>query len=115
MRSAPPPANARIKLGEARLAVGDLERAVVINPRDHDLEVDLAWAHNVLSDHHSSLAHADRALAKKKDSAEAHCQRGEALRELGRHPEAVAAFTEAIRLKPGYETAYRERALAYAA
>jgi tetratricopeptide (TPR) repeat protein len=69
----------------------------------------------MLGDFETSLVHADRAVAKKADSPEAYCQRGEAKHGLQRYREAVADFTRAIELKKDYETAHRERALSYAA
>jgi serine/threonine-protein kinase len=106
-------ANARLKKGEARLALPDLTAAAEIAPADPDPEVNLAWAYSELGERGEALAHADRAVGLKP-TAEAYAQRGSARRQLDQPREAVADLTEAIRLKPDFELAYRERGEAYA-
>jgi tetratricopeptide (TPR) repeat protein len=106
-------ANARLKKGEARLALPDLTRAAEIDPNNHEPEIDLAWAFNELDQHDEALKHADRAVRLRPDSAEAYCQRGGAYKRLERYNDAVKDLTEAIRLKDDFELAYRERAEAY--
>jgi tetratricopeptide (TPR) repeat protein/predicted Ser/Thr protein kinase len=106
-------ANARLKKGNARLALPDLSRAAEIDPNNHEPEIDLAWAYNELDQHDEALKHADRAVHLRPDSAEAYCQRGGAYKRLEMYREAVQDLTEAIRLKDDYEMAYRERAEAY--
>jgi tetratricopeptide (TPR) repeat protein len=51
-----------------------------------------------------------RAVALKPDFAEAHSDRGMALRRLKRFEEAVASYDEAIALKPDFAMAYNNRA-----
>ena len=41
-----------------------------------------------------------RAVAAAPDSPEAHNNHGVALRELGRTPEAIAAFRKSVQIKP---------------
>ena len=51
-----------------------------------------------------------KAIALKPDFAEAHSDRGMALRKLRRFEEAVASYDEAIALKPDFAMAYNNRA-----
>jgi tetratricopeptide (TPR) repeat protein len=106
-------ANAKIKKGDPRAGIADLDRAVELSPRDHEPEIDLAWAYNDLGEHAKALAHADRAISYKADAHEAHCQRGEANRRLGKPRAAIEDLTTAIRYRPDYHLAFRERAKAY--
>jgi len=106
-------ANARLKKGEARLALPDLTAAAEIAPADPDPEITLAWAYSELGELTEALGHADRAVGLKP-TAEAYAQRGGVRRQLDQPREAVADLTEAIRLKPDFELAYRERGEAYA-
>ena len=105
-------ANARLKKGEPRLAIADLNLAVEVDPNNQEPEIDLAWAYNELGQHAEALAHADRAV-RLHPTAEAYCQRGGARRRLEQYPEAVEDLTKAIGLKDDYELAYRERAGVY--
>ena len=49
-----------------------------------------------------ALASYDKAIALKPDYAEAHNNRGNALRDLKRPEEALASYDKAIALKPDY-------------
>jgi tetratricopeptide (TPR) repeat protein len=59
-----------------------------------------------------SLAAYDKAIALKRDYAEAYINRGTALNELKRPTEALASFEKAIALKRGLPEAYAGRAQA---
>ena len=56
-----------------------------------------------------ALASYDKAIALKPDDAEAHNNRGNALRDLKRPEEALASFDKAIALKPDYAEAHNDR------
>ena len=51
----------------------------------------------------------DVALTVKPDSADAHFNRGIALKDLGRIPEALACYDRAIAIDPDYAEAYYNR------
>jgi predicted O-linked N-acetylglucosamine transferase (SPINDLY family) len=51
-----------------------------------------------------------QAIALNARVAEAHCNLGNGLRELGHYAEALASFEQAIALKPDYAEAHRSRA-----
>jgi tetratricopeptide (TPR) repeat protein len=106
-------ANALIQKKEFGPAITDLDRAARFDPKNPTPEVDLAWAHNELGDHDRALVHADRAIALKLDSAEAHYQRGGAHMHKGMYDEAIRDLTKAIGFKDDYVLAYRERAAAH--
>ena len=55
----------------------------------------------------AALADYDRAIAIRPDFAEAYGNRGNALRELGRHSEALDACNRALALKPDYNEGRR--------
>ena len=56
-----------------------------------------------------ALASYDRAIALKPDFAQAHSNRGNALRVLKRPEEALANYDTAITRKPDYPEAYRNQ------
>ena len=56
-----------------------------------------------------ALASYDKAIALKPDDAEAHYNRGNALRDLKRPAEALASYDKAIALKPDYVAAHNNR------
>ena len=59
----------------------------------------------------AALADYDLAIAVRPEFAEAHGNRGNALREIGRHREALEAFDRALALKPDYDEAYNNRGM----
>ena len=56
-----------------------------------------------------ALASYDKAIALKPDYAEAHNNRGNALKDLKRPAEALASYDKAIALKPDYAEAHNNR------
>ena len=64
---------------------------------------------NQTSDHAAALEYAERALALKPDYTEAHCNKANALHELGRLEEAVAGYDRALAFKPDYGEALNNK------
>jgi tetratricopeptide (TPR) repeat protein len=62
-----------------------------------------------------ALENSDKAIGLNPDNAENHYARGNALRRLGRHAEALSAYGRAIELKPDHAMAYAGRGLTLAA
>jgi tetratricopeptide (TPR) repeat protein len=62
-------------------------------------------------DMHETLSLVEQSLQRDSGMAEAQALRGVALEQTGREEEAMAAYREAIRLKPDYAEAYRNLAL----
>jgi len=58
-----------------------------------------------------ALEFIDQAITLTPDSAEAHCSRGDVLKELKRFTEAIASYDRAIQLKPDLVEAYANRSL----
>ena len=54
-----------------------------------------------------AIAHLRETARRKPMVAEVHLTLGEALADAGQVPEALAEFTEALRLQPGYAEAQR--------
>jgi serine/threonine protein kinase/Flp pilus assembly protein TadD len=107
--------NAMLKKKNAQLAIADLHLAIAFDAANAETLVDLAWALNDLGEHDSALTQANRAIALRSDSSEAHNQAGWAYFKSGQYREAIASFTNAIQHNPRYAWAYRNRALAYRA
>jgi tetratricopeptide (TPR) repeat protein len=64
---------------------------------------------NQISDHSAALDYAERTLDLKPDYAEAHCNKANALAELGLLEDAVAGYGQALDLKPGYAEAHNNK------
>ncbi len=69
---------------------------------------------NRLGRYDEALKNLDEALAERADLNSAREERGEALWQLGRQPEAVAAWTEAVRQNPALPLANNYLAAAFA-
>lgn len=69
----------------------------------------LGAAHNAQGKLEEAIAAYNKAVLIKPDFAEAHTNRGNALKDLGRLDEAVANYGKAIQLKPDFAGAYYGR------
>jgi tetratricopeptide (TPR) repeat protein len=98
--------------GEYDKAIADLTKAISIDPaaRYYGNRGDIA---RLKGDLNQSLRDVDKALTLHKKSSLLHTYRGNALRYLGRLPEAVEAFESALRIAPDYVAAYVGRGLTY--
>ncbi|MFI4890372.1 MAG: tetratricopeptide repeat protein [Steroidobacterales bacterium] len=95
-------------------ALAGIQQAIALNPA---CSTDYAWysigaAQAGLQQWESALASLDRALALRGANAEAHCLRGNMLRELQRPAQAVASYDRAIGLRADYVDALLGRAYA---
>lgn len=59
-----------------------------------------------VGDYDTALAIYDRVLAAHADQPDLHLVRGHALKTVGRQPEAIEAYREAARLRPGFGDAW---------
>lgn len=59
-----------------------------------------------LRDYDTAIAHYRQALAIKPDNAAAYYNLGNALKEQGKHDEAIASFERALELDPGFNDAH---------
>lgn len=71
--------------------------------------VNLAATRLALRRPNDALVAADEVLALEPDNAQAWFHRGNALAELGRHPQALAAFEKVCALDPGQAPAWSQR------
>lgn len=86
-----------------------LRKAARLSQWDAGLRVNLAACCAALGRHSDALTAADEAIALDTGLAQAHANRGNALRRLGRGEEALAAMDRAIALEPGLAKAYSSR------
>ena len=85
------------------------ERAATIDDRDPGVLMMLANCLAADRAYAATLAACDRLLALAPNIAEAHSNRGFALKELGRFPEALESYDAAVRHAPDFVTAHVNR------
>ena len=93
----------KLQRGDATGAVSDLSRALAIDPQLRDAYANRALAYFSQHQYESQVDDLRRALALNPADPENHRYVeaiGEGLDGLGRHPEAIAQYDEAIRLAP---------------
>ena len=91
------------KIEEAAAAT---ERALALNPNNHDAVNLMGRVAFERGDLDAALAYYRRALALKPDLADAYNNMGNVLKELGRLQEAQDAYLEALRLDPSVTGVY---------
>lgn len=79
-------------------AIPRFERAVALAPRTADYRYQLAQCQHMLGKPDLALATADAAILIQPTSAELHLVRADSLRDLGRKPEAIAAYRRFLEL-----------------
>jgi tetratricopeptide (TPR) repeat protein len=103
--------NALLRLGRREDALGALQAAQRLNPRDPAILVNVANALTELGRHAQALEGLDRALALEPGLAAAHLNRGNVLQRLDRPADALAAYDEALARNPGSVDAHCNRGL----
>ncbi|MDB5309422.1 MAG: yrrB 7 [Gemmataceae bacterium] len=101
--------------GVHHLAVEQIGRAVALNPGVAAYHVNLAEACRAAGDPGRAADHCREALRLQPDSAEAQCNLGLALGDLGRTDEAIAAYEAAIGFRPYWPLPYRHAGEAHRA
>ena len=94
------------RLGDARSALGLVDRAIAIDSNVAGLHNNRGNALVDLKRHEEALAAFDRALTLDPELPEAHVGRGNALRSLKRLAEAMRCYETAQRLRPDYPEAH---------
>ncbi len=103
------PADARANLNLAKALVayesyiaaeGYLRRATILDSKDHQSAYLLGWVLAAQGDRESAVADFDRALKLKPGSLPANLARADALRRLGRNPEAEKSFRRILKDHP---------------
>lgn len=72
----------------------------------YSTHLNLGVVRHGLRNYDAAAAHYKQALAIKSDSAAAHYNLGNTLKEQGRHDEAIACFERALELDPGFTDAH---------
>jgi tetratricopeptide (TPR) repeat protein len=101
---------AHAQIGQLEQAIKQLNRSVVLDPKNAAAHKNLGVALHILKRSDAALASFDRAIALKPDDAEAYANRGQALRSLARLDDALASFDREIELSPGSAAAHNDRA-----
>ena len=92
--------------GQVRGGAAAVERALALNPNNHDAVNMMGRVAFERGELEAALAHYRRALALKPDLADAYNNMGNVLKELGHLQEAQAAYLEALRLDPSITGIY---------
>ncbi|WP_406376270.1 tetratricopeptide repeat protein [Streptomyces sp. NBC_00647] len=97
-------------LGDTAAALTDLNHALQLKPDSVRALIHRARVHTFQPQHRAqALEDLDRAVELEPDAAWVRCERGSALRIMGRSPSALADFDRAIELDRGYARAYSGR------
>ncbi|MCZ8126609.1 MAG: tetratricopeptide repeat protein [Microcystis sp. LE19-114.1B] len=94
---------------EYEQAIASYDRALEIQPDDHQAWCNRGNALDDLGRFEEAIASFDRALEIKPDDPEAWYNRGNALKNLGRLEEAIASYDQALEFKPDDPEAWVNR------
>ncbi len=100
---------AKLQIGQHRQAIEELQRSLILDPRNFSAQNNIAIAFKNLKRLDEALVSYDKAIALKPDFAEAHYNRGNVLKDLKRLDEALASYEKAISLNPDHADAYNNR------
>jgi Flp pilus assembly protein TadD len=101
-----------LAVGRPQDAIGVLGEHLAEHPTDPAALSLLSWAHLRCGEPEDALRAADRALMADPEHHSGWQHRSNALRELGRHPEAVLAAEQCVRLAPNLWTGHYTLGLA---
>ncbi len=99
--------------GKAKEALQYLDKALIINPDDHEAWNNRGIVLRALGKPEEAIASYDKALAINPDDHEAWYNRGIVLRALGKPEEAIASYDKALAIKPDKHEAWYNRGLVY--
>jgi len=105
-------ARANSKLGNYENAIEDYDRAIEIDNKNPNYYIIRGWYREYLGDILGALKDLFRADILNNESAEHFLERGNKCYELKFYKLAIENFNEAIRLKPEYASAYKNRGVA---
>lgn len=97
---------AAFQSGQTEDAIGPIEAAIAIEPRDPAFHVNLGNVLQTLGRHEASAESYRRALALNPESPAAWSNLGEALRNLGQFDHAAASMEQALMLQPQLSVAH---------
>lgn len=96
------------KLQRYDRALEDLETASDLDKGNELILIDLAAVKYLLADYSGSAREYERILSAHKNDVDALYGRGISYAALGQNDEAIADFEKIVKLKPGYDRAYRQ-------
>lgn len=103
---------AKSKLDRHKSAIADFDKAIMLGFNAAEVYCHRAFANIALEKYDAAVPDCDKVIALKPDFVkDAYNIRGILRSELGQHDEALADYTEAIRIKPDYAEAYAHRGI----
>jgi tetratricopeptide (TPR) repeat protein len=106
-------ASANYQRREFVLALGDLDRAIHLNPGDGQAHYGRGFVYSAQGDQARAIADFDNAIRLEPQNAAFYNARGNARLELGDFARAIADYEQAIRLDPQYARPRYNRGLTY--
>jgi TolB-like protein/Tfp pilus assembly protein PilF len=104
----------RVYSGNAREAVGSLQKAMRLDPHYRDIYLHiLALAHEQLKEYEQAVAVLKRRLVRKPESDISRVLLASVYGHLGNFEESRAEWAEALRINPDYSLEHRRRTLPY--
>ncbi len=103
------------KLQRYERALEDLQNASEIDKTNELVLIDLAAVKYLLADYSGAAREYERILSAHEDDVDALYGRGISYAALGKNEQAIADFENVVKLKPGYDKAYRQMCTTYLA
>ncbi len=101
--------------GKYDLAIGDYEKAILIDPDDHVAYNSRGFVYGRTSHYKQAIADHERAIQLSPNYAVAYNNLGFAYSSIGKYDLAIEAQSTAIKLDPKYAIAFSNRGFAYSA
>jgi tetratricopeptide (TPR) repeat protein len=98
--------NAYLRRGDMAGAIGMFERAVEIDPDNHEAHNSLGASLSAIGDYNRAIGHFRAAVAVNDSFVEGHYNLGRALAEIGSYEEALAELAKTIQLDSTYALAH---------
>ncbi|MDZ4837073.1 MAG: tetratricopeptide repeat protein [Candidatus Melainabacteria bacterium] len=101
------------KLQRYERALIDLESASDLDKKNELILIDLAAVKYLLADYSGAAREYERILSAHEGDVDALYGRGISYAAMGKHEQAIADFENVVKLKPGYDKAYRQMCTTY--
>ena len=101
------------KLQRYERALVDLESASDLDKKNELILIDLAAVKYLLADYSGAAREYERILSAHEGDVDALYGRGISYAAMGKHEQAIADFENVVKLKPGYDKAYRQMCTTY--
>ena len=87
-------------LGRFDEALSEIRRAAELDPLSPIISTNVGWLHSLSRDYEAAVEQLTRAVQREPDFYYTHVLLGDALAELGRYPEAIAASSRGAEMAP---------------